>query len=115
MSARDMPGAGLRWSARPRRYRPARPGAPGWHASPDARLSGHQALHAAALLEDNGWRAEAVPLSQGIAMVEVRDLARRPHPLVAILRRQGEAEVWLREHGHGLRGRVPAPPPGALR
>jgi hypothetical protein len=47
-------------------------------------------------------------------MVQVRDLATRGHPLLATFRRSGEAEAWLATQGHGLRGRVPAPPPGVM-
>ena len=53
------------------------------------------------LLEGHGWRAEAVGLAQGIALVEVRRLAVRGTPLVAVLRRPGEAERWLVAHGRG--------------
>jgi hypothetical protein len=69
----------------------------------------------AALLERHGWRAEACALGQGVALIEVRDLAVRGHPLVAMLRAPGEAEAWLAENGHGLRGRVPSPPEGVTR
>jgi hypothetical protein len=79
------------------------------------RLDSFRAHTAAALLERNGWRAEAVPLGQGVALVEVRDLATRGHPLVAVLRHPGQAEAWLAARGHGLRGRVPAPPKGVSR
>ena len=48
-----------------------------------------------------GWRAEAVALAQGIALVEGRRPAVRGTPLVAVLRRPGEAEAWLRAHGRG--------------
>jgi hypothetical protein len=86
----------------------------GWHrgGAADWRLSAVEANTAAALLERQGWRAEAVPLGQGVALVEVRDLAVRGHPLVAVLREPGQAEAWLTAHGHGLRGRVPGPPEG---
>ncbi len=47
--------------------------------------------------------------------MEVRDLAVRGHPLVATLRAPGEAERWLQERGHGLRGRAPSPPEGVTR
>jgi hypothetical protein len=94
--------------------------ATGWHrvGAADWRLNAFEANAAAALLERNGWRAEAVNLAQGVACVEVRDLAVRDHPRVTTLRRPGEAEAWVRMQGHGLRGRgraalpagVPAPP-----
>ena len=75
--------------------------ATGWHGRPDWRLDGPGAHAAAALLEGHGWRAEAVGLAQGIALVEVRRLAVRGTPLVAVLRRPGEAERWLAAHGRG--------------
>jgi hypothetical protein len=93
-----------------------RPGAEtGWprEGTADWRLSATEANAGAALLERHGWRAEACALAQGVALVEVRDLAVRGHPLVATLRAPGDAERWLREQGHGLRGRVPSPPDGA--
>jgi hypothetical protein len=88
----------------------------GWHRAgcPDWRLNASEADRLATLLEANGWRAEAINLAQGVALVEVRDLAVRGHPLVAVFRRLGEGEAWVRERGHGLRGRIPAPPEGAL-
>jgi hypothetical protein len=60
-------------------------------------------------------RAAACGLGQGIALVGVRDLAVRGHPLVFAARYPGEAEAWLQAHGHGLRGQVPSPPAGVLR
>jgi hypothetical protein len=75
--------------------------ASGWYGRPDWRLDAHEAHAAAALLEGHGWRAEAVNLAQGIALVEVRRLAVRGTPLVAVLRRPGEAERWLAAHGRG--------------
>jgi hypothetical protein len=87
----------------------------GWHARGEWRLNAIEAHAAASLLERHGWRAEGCPLGQGVALVEVRDLAVRGHPLVATLRRPGEAEAWLAAHGHGLQGRVPAPPEGVRR
>jgi hypothetical protein len=86
--------------------------ATGWHGRPDWRLDALRAHAAASELERHGWRAEAVPLGQGVALVEVRDLAVRGHPLVAVLREPGQAEAWLAAHGHGLLGRVPAAPEG---
>jgi hypothetical protein len=87
----------------------------GWYGSPDWRLNAVEANAAAGLLERHGWRAEACALGQGVALVEVRDLAVRGHPLLATLRAPGEAERWLQERGHGLRGRVPGPPEGVRR
>ena len=89
----------------------------GWHreGTADWRLSATEANAGAALLERHGWRAEACALAQGVALVEVRDLAARGHPLVATLRLPGEAEAWLAAHGHGLQGRVPSPPEGVQR
>jgi len=91
--------------------------ATGWHAPGrgDWRLNAIEANAAASLLERYGWRAEGCPLGQGVALVECRDLAVRGHPLVAVFRRPGEAEAWLAERGHGLRGRVPSPPEGVAR
>jgi hypothetical protein len=77
----------------------------GWYARPDWRLNALEANAAAGLLERHGWRAEACALGQGVALVEVRDLAVRGHPPVATLRAPGEAERFLAERGHGLRGR----------
>ena len=102
---------------------------PGWHreGTADWRLSATEANSGAALLERHGWRAEACALGQGIALVEVRDLAVRCHPLVATLRAPGEAERWLQsaatacggasrrprtESGHED-ARVHVPPQGA--
>ena len=89
----------------------------GWHRAgcPDWRLNASEADRLATLLEANGWRAEAINLAQGVALVEVRDLAVRGHPLVAVLRVLGEGERFLAARGHGLRGRVPAPPEGVMR
>jgi hypothetical protein len=91
--------------------------ATGWHraGAADWRLNAFEANAAAALLERHGWRAESINLAQGVALVSVRDLATRGHPLVAVLRRPGEAERWLTERGHGLTGRVPRPPAGVCR
>jgi hypothetical protein len=89
----------------------------GWHAPrrPQERLNAIEANAGASLLERHGWRAESCSLGQGVALVEVRDLAVRPHPLVATLRFPGEAERWLAAHGHGLQGRVLSPPEGVTR
>ena len=84
-----------------------RGGITGWYGRPDWRLDAHEAHAAAALLEGHGWRAEAVGLAQGIALVEVRRPAERGTPLVAVLRRPGEAEAWLRAHGRGHTYRAP--------
>jgi hypothetical protein len=96
------------------RRRRARGSESGWHRAgcPDWRLNASEADRVAALLEANGWRAEAINLAQGVALVEVRDLAVRGHPLVAVLRVLGEGERFLTARGHGLRGRVLAPPEG---
>jgi hypothetical protein len=89
----------------------------GWYARPDWRLNATEANAGAALLERHGWRAEACALGQGVALIEVRDLAVRGHPKRATLRALGEAASWLAAHGHGLRGSVAAdraaPPPPA--
>lgn len=79
----------------------------GWHNPnrPDWRLNATEANTGAALLERHGWRAQSCPLAQGVALIEVRDLATRGHPRIAVLRAPGEAERWLQEHGHGLRRR----------
>jgi hypothetical protein len=87
----------------------------GWHARPDHRLDAFQARAAATRLEHAGWRAEAVATAQGLDLVEVRDLAVRPHLRVATLWAPGEAEAFLAARGHGLLGRVPASPDGAVR
>jgi hypothetical protein len=89
-----------------------RGGATGWYGRPDWRLDGPGAHAAAALLEGHGWRAEAVGLAQGIALVEVRRLAVRGTPLVAVLRRPGEAERWLAAHGRGDASRASRRWPG---
>jgi hypothetical protein len=102
--------AGLALAARRRRGTET-----GWYGRPDWRLNAVEANAAASLLERHGWRAEACALGQGVALVEVRDLAVRGHPLIATLRAPGEAERWLRERGHGLRGRVPSLPEGVQR
>jgi hypothetical protein len=107
--------AAIAEAKRKERERRRRGAETGWHVSGDWRLDAFQASRAASLLERHGWRAEARPLAQGIATVEVRDLAVRGHPLLAVLRRPGEAEAWLAARGHGLRGRVPSPPEGAAR
>ena len=79
-----------------------RGGATGWYGRPDWRLDAHEAHAAAALLEGHGWRAEAVSLAQGIALVEVRRLAVRGTPLVAVLRRRGRPSAgWRRTAAAG--------------
>jgi hypothetical protein len=70
-------------------------------------LSGEQATRATTALEAQGWRAEAVMLTVGEYVVELRDLAVRGHPKLATFRQAGEAEAWLHRRGHGLRARVP--------
>jgi hypothetical protein len=87
----------------------------GWHRAGQERLDAIEANAGASLLERHGWRAEACALGQGVALIEVRDLAVRPHPLIATLRFPGEAEAWLAARGHGLQGRVPSPPQGVTR
>lgn len=83
------------------RYRPDLP--------PDRRLSEVAALSAATTLEGRGWRAEDVYLAGGLALVEVRDFHRRPHPLVAILRTPEEA-VAFQEATAPPRPPAPRPP-----
>ena len=58
----------------------------GWHRAgcPDWRLNASEADRRATHLEANGRRAEAINLAQGVALVEVQDLAARGHPLVAV-------------------------------
>jgi hypothetical protein len=56
--------------------------------------------------ERAGWRAEARMADSGVAVLEVRDLAVRGHPLVAELRDAAAAEAFLAERGHGLLGRT---------
>lgn len=67
----------------------------GWHQGTEWRLGGYEAMLLAIRLEAAGWRAEAIHLAQGAALIEVRDWHRRPHPLVAVLRTAGEAEAFL--------------------
>jgi hypothetical protein len=52
----------------------------------------------ATALERLGWRAESVELGQGIARVEVRDLAVRGMPLVATLRTEEQAAAFQAQH-----------------
>jgi hypothetical protein len=75
-----------------------------WHGRPDWRLDAFEANRIAAELEAAGWRAEGINLAQGIALVEVRDLAVRWHPLVATLRTRPDAEAW-----RGAPSRPPVP------
>jgi DNA-binding transcriptional regulator YiaG len=93
-----IPGAGQPWSGQLHPQRGGNPAGSDWHAGPDDRLSGHQAVRAASLLERAGWRAEAVPLAQGVAKVEVRALAVRGMPLVAALRTCAEVDAFLRAY-----------------
>src|SRR5262245_27052646 len=62
------------------------------------RLDSFRAHTAAALLERNGWRAEAISLGQGVALIEVRRLDVRGMPLVATLRTPGDFQWFLAEH-----------------
>jgi hypothetical protein len=91
-----FPGPGAPWSDRPHPQkggpRPARP------APADGRLDGAAAGQVATQLERLGWRAEAVPVAQGLAKVEVRALAVRGMPLVATLRTQAEVDAFLLAH-----------------
>lgn len=58
-------------------------------------------------LGKRGWRAEALTINSGIAIVEVRDLAIRCQPLIATLRTQEDVTEFFKEHpDHGLKGRV---------
>jgi hypothetical protein len=58
-------------------------------------------------LEKLGWRAEALTINSGIAIVEVRDLAIRCQPLIATLRTEEDVAEFFKEHpDHGLKGRV---------
>jgi hypothetical protein len=59
------------------------------------RLSGPEANHAAGVLERAGWRAEAVSVGQGVALVEVRAVHVRGMPLVATLRHTGDLDAFL--------------------
>ena len=72
--------------------------ATGWHGRPDWRLTAFEADRIATELEAAGWRAEGVTLAQGVALVEVRDLAVRWHPLVATLRTRAEGDAFLGAH-----------------
>jgi hypothetical protein len=58
-------------------------------------LSGPEANHTASVLERAGWRAEAVSVGQGLALVEVRAVHVRGMPLVATLRHAGDLEAFL--------------------
>lgn len=61
-------------------------------------------------LEKLGWRAEALTINSGIAIVEVRDLAIRCQPLIATLRTEEDVAEFFKEHpDHGLKGRVLSP------
>lgn len=58
-------------------------------------------------LEKLGWRAEALTINSGVAIVEVRDLAIRSKPLIATLRTEEDVTEFFKEHpNHGLKGRV---------
>lgn len=57
-------------------------------------------------LEAHGWRAESCQADFGRGYVEVRDLAVRWHPLIAVIRCKADFDAFL-PRGHGLRGRVP--------
>jgi uncharacterized protein (DUF433 family) len=58
-------------------------------------------------LEKLGWRAEALTINSGVAIVEVRDLAIRSKPLIATLRTEEDVTEFFKEHpDHGLKGRV---------
>ena len=73
-----------------------------------ARFTPVQANVVAHALERRGWRAESC-IALPVAYVEVRDLAKRWTPLVAVLRTHGELDAFLEAHpGHGLRGRLAA-------
>lgn len=74
---------------------------------PPVTLTMTEATKIATVLEDHGWRAEAILVIHGYGLVEVRDLTVRCHPLIATLRGPGDAEAFRQTHGHGLRGRVP--------
>jgi hypothetical protein len=71
--------------------------APPAPARPDLRLplSGPEANHTASVLERAGWRAEAVSVGQGLALVEVRAVHVRGMPLVATLRHAGDLDAFL--------------------
>jgi hypothetical protein len=77
-----------------------------------ARLTSQAANRYAAQLERRDWRTEGVTLCQGEAMIQVRGLSLRVHPLVATLRTFGDVARFLAEHSaHGLRCRGWAPCP----
>jgi DNA-binding XRE family transcriptional regulator len=73
----------------------------------DRRLSGRQARSAAALLERQGWRAQTVALTEGVALVEVRATGVRGMPLVAVLRTPADVEAFRRAHPDRAAGARP--------
>jgi len=80
-----------------------------------ARLTAVAANRYAGNLERRGWRAEGVALLLGEALVTVRDLSVRGHPLVATLRTFGDVARFLAAHPeHGLRGRGRASLPAGV-
>lgn len=57
---------------------------------------------AATWLESKGWRAACLSMGDRMAVVEVRDLRQRGHPLVATLRTPDELRDFLASCGRGL-------------
>jgi hypothetical protein len=88
--------------------------APPTRLSEAAALDIRDAMAKATALEGKGWRAEAAPTETGCGAIVVRDLAVRGMPVIARLRTKEDFDLFLRGYpGHGLKGRVKGPPPGA--
>lgn len=62
------------------------------------RFTTNEAKRVARAITERGFDAQAITIAQGMALVEVRS-KQRPYPVVATLRTEEDARLYLAEEG----------------